>query len=131
MRIPLIHLGALVALILPASFGLAEVAVTNSQNFAAEVIEPSADRTVIVMFNAAWCGPCRSVLPRFNQLADDAALAEQMAFVLVDVDDSPDITAEYGVASLPAYVAFRGGEAIDSATGAGSLDTLVGRLPSP
>ncbi|MBQ7990772.1 MAG: thioredoxin [Oscillospiraceae bacterium] len=59
-------------------------------------------------FNATWCGPCRMLAPIVDELADE--YDGQVEFYSVDVDENPDLAAEFGVMSIPTLVVLKGGQ---------------------
>ena len=61
---------------------------------------------VLVDFYADWCGPCRSLGPTLEELAGETPEAK---IVKVNVDDSPNLAAEYGVDSIPSLKVFKNG----------------------
>lgn len=61
----------------------------------------------VVDFSAAWCGPCKSIAPVIEGLADD--YANRVRVATVDVDDNPRLAARYGVRSVPTVMLFAGG----------------------
>lgn len=63
---------------------------------------------VLIDFSAAWCGPCRSLAPVIEQLADD--YADRATVATVDVDDNPQLAAKFGIRSVPTVVLFAGGD---------------------
>lgn len=69
----------------------------DSKNFAAEVVEASHQRPVLVDFFAQWCGPCQMLKPMLEKLV------QEYDFVLakVDIDRSPDLAQAYRVEGVP------------------------------
>src|SRR5688572_13834332 len=62
----------------------------------------------VVDFSAVWCGPCRSIAPVIESLAND--YAERVTVATVDIDDNPRLAARYGVRSVPTVMLFAGGD---------------------
>lgn len=79
----------------------------------------------VIKFFAEWCGPCQLYAPVFDRAA---ARRDAANFYEVDVDQAPEIVAEYGVKTLPTTVIVRDGEVIEKVPGAKStarLDNLL------
>lgn len=51
---------------------------------------------IVVDFWATWCGPCKVIGPKFEELSDDPAYAD-LVFAKVDVDECPQVAEEAGV----------------------------------
>ncbi len=85
----------------------------NADRFQAEVLE--ADTPVLVDFTAAWCPPCRMWDPI---LAAPGASRDDVKVVKVDIDESLDLAARYGILSMPTFIVFRHGEPVTTLVGA-------------
>ena len=57
---------------------------------------------VLVDFWAPWCGPCKMQTPILEKVA--AAVGDKAVISKVNVDESPDLAAKYGIRSIPTLV---------------------------
>jgi thioredoxin 1 len=62
---------------------------------------------VLVDFYADWCGPCKALAPTLEQVAKENP---QARVVKVNIDDSPELAARYGVRSVPRLMVFKNGQ---------------------
>ena len=70
---------------------------------------------VLVDFWADWCGPCRMLGPVINELAEK--FEGQYKICKVNVDQEEELTARYGVMTIPTVILFKDGEALDKRVG--------------
>jgi len=77
---------------------------------------------VLVDFHATWCGPCRSLAPNLDALADVAG--EQLAVIKVDIDQAPAAANAFSVRSVPTLVLLDNGRIQDVRVGLQSLAQL-------
>ena len=80
-----------------------------------ELVEQS-DRPVLVDFWAAWCGPCRMVAPVIEQIARE--YKGKLLVVKINVDEKPQVSAQYSVQSIPTIMLFHRGKVLMREAGA-------------
>jgi thioredoxin 1 len=85
----------------------------NNAAFKAEVL--AATTPVLVDFWAPWCGPCRMVSPIVEEIAKD--YEGKLKVVKINVDDSQELAAQYGIMSIPTLCLFKNGECIERLIG--------------
>ncbi len=86
------------------------------ENFDAEVVQASMTLPVLVDFWAPWCAPCKSLGPVLEKLELD--YGGRFKLVKIDSDAQPQLSAAFGVRSIPTCVLMVGGQPADGFTGA-------------
>lgn len=99
------------------------ITAVNDSNFATEVLE--SDKPVLVDFWAEWCGPCKALTPVLEDVANQYT---QVKFVKLNIDESSDTPAKYGIRAIPTLILFKHGEAEVSKTGALTKSQLTSFL---
>mmetsp|Transcript_19966 Transcript_19966/g.34025 ORF Transcript_19966/g.34025 Transcript_19966/m.34025 type:complete len:144 (+) Transcript_19966:155-586(+) len=91
--------------------------VTSESEFDAK-IEGAGDALVVVDYSTTWCGPCKVIAPKFDELSD--AYPDSI-FLKVIGDATPDaskLMKREGVRSVPSFHYFKNGEKVDVVNGA-------------
>ena len=86
------------------------------ENFETEVIAASATQPVLVDFWAPWCGPCKVIGPLLEKL--EAAYAGRFKLVKIDSDKEQQLSAAFGIKSIPTVILLINGQPVDGFMGA-------------
>ena len=84
-----------------------------------------ADKPVLLVFWAEWCGPCRMVSPVVEEIA---ASHPEIAVGKVNVDEEPALAQAFRVQSIPMLVLLRDNAVVAAAVGAQSKEQLEQKL---
>ncbi len=96
----------------------------DEKNFEAEVLK--SDKLVLIDFYADWCGPCKALAPTLEKFAEDNK--DKVKVVKVNVDESPNLSAAFGIRSIPTLVTMKDNQALYGAVGnlpREALDKLI------
>lgn len=90
-----------------------DVTLDNAQQM---IIDESFQRPVLVDFWADWCGPCKSLMPILEKLAEE--YQGQFLLARINADEQQALAAQFGVRSLPTVMLIKDGQPLDGFTGA-------------
>ena len=85
----------------------------NNNNFQGEVMH--SEKLVLLDFWASWCGPCRMVSPIVDEIAAERS---DIKVCKINVDEQPELAAQFGVMSIPTLVVMKNGKVVNQAVGA-------------
>ena len=85
-----------------------------------------SDKPVLVDLWAPWCGPCNSIEPVVEKLAE--AYGDQIRFTQCNVDHNPKTADKYGVKGIPTLMFFKGGKLVDKLTGLVPMSIIEGAI---
>ena len=85
----------------------------NDRMFEPQVLK--SDKPVLVDLWAPWCGPCNSIEPVVEKLAE--AYGDRIRFARCNVDHNPKTPNKYGIKGIPTLMFFKGGKLVDKLTG--------------
>ena len=100
-----------------------EVVHVNKNNFQEIVL--NSEKQVLLDFWAPWCGPCQMVGPILEEIA---AEREDVLVCKVNVDEEPELAAQFSVSSIPLLVVMEDGKVVNQAVGARPKNAILNLL---
>ena len=95
----------------------------NKNTFENEVMH--AEKTVLLDFWAPWCGPCRMVSPIIDEIAAERT---DIRVGKINVDEEPELAAQFNVMSIPTLVVIKNGRIVNEAMGARPKSAILSLL---
>jgi thioredoxin 1 len=93
----------------------------DANNFQDEVLNSA--EPVVVDFWAEWCGPCKMIAPALEEIATE--LSGKVKIAKLNIDENPQLAAQFGVRSIPTLAMFKNGEVADIKVGASPKTALT------
>lgn len=81
---------------------------------------------VVAKFGAEWCGPCKTMEPIIESVANQ--LENKVKVMSIDVEDEPDLATKYKIRNVPTILYFKNGEFKDKSVGAMAESDLINRI---
>lgn len=102
---------------------MSNVINVDEANFEAAL---QGEQPILVDFWTPWCGPCKAIAP----ILDDLSLeyAERARVIKVNVDDNPNLAAQFGIRSIPTLFVFKNGQQVESIVGGHPKSELAALL---
>ncbi|MFA4996240.1 MAG: thioredoxin [Patescibacteria group bacterium] len=88
----------------------------------------SKKKVVLVDMFATWCGPCQMMAPFIEEIKKEYEKKDEVEILEVDIDENPEIPAEYSVMSVPTFLIFKDGKLVDTIVGATTKDNLIDKI---
>jgi thioredoxin len=100
--------------------------IVTDASFASDVLSASASAPVLVDCWAPWCTPCRIIAPLLDELAAESNGRYKIA--KLNVDENPQISAQFQIRSIPTLMIFKNGKVVDQIVGAVPKQAIAARL---
>jgi thioredoxin 1 len=100
------------------------VITVTKENFQQEVLQ--SELPVLVDFWATWCNPCRMLAPIIHEIADEHP---EIKVAKIDVDEQPELAAQFQVMSIPTLFIFKDGQVVNSAAGVRPKQQILNLIP--
>jgi thioredoxin 1 len=97
---------------------MAVASVDNEKTFDETISRAGPDTLVVIDYSTTWCGPCKVIAPKFDELSN---VYKNAIFLKVIGDTSPEaskLMKREGVRSVPSFHYFKNGEKVDVVNGA-------------
>ncbi|GHD17162.1 thioredoxin [Tianweitania populi] len=92
----------------------------DKNNFDADVLQ--SNEPVVVDFWAEWCGPCKMIAPALEEISQE--MGGKVKIAKLNIDENPELAAQFGVRSIPTLMMFKAGEVADMKVGAAPKTAL-------
>lgn len=92
----------------------------------AQAVITNTPATLIIDFYAEWCGPCKSLKPIFEEVAQE--LKNTYVFAKINIDQCREVAKKYQITSIPTIGIFSNGKMIEKITGLVSKETLLEKI---
>lgn len=89
--------------------------VASKEDFNAQ-LEAAGGKLVVVDFYATWCGPCKMIAPKLEEMSLE--FKDSVVFLKVDVDENEEIAVDYKINAMPTFIFIKNKEKVDEICGA-------------
>jgi thioredoxin 1 len=83
---------------------------------------------LVIDFWATWCGPCRTIAPIVEELANE--YEGKVVVAKCDVEECDDIAAEFSIRNIPTLIFIKDGAVKDKLVGAVSKAKVEEKIQS-
>lgn len=103
-----------------------QVVHISDDSFETDVLK--SNQPVLLDFWAEWCGPCKAIAPKLEELAKN--YAGKLKIAKINVDENQDTPTRYSIRGIPTLILFKNGQVVDKLVGnhpSESIEELIKR----
>ncbi|XP_042000842.1 thioredoxin F-type, chloroplastic-like [Salvia splendens] len=91
------------------------------------IVKAAGDKTVVVDMYTQWCGPCKIIAPRYQELSEKY---NDVLFLKLDCnDENKPLAKELGIKVVPTFKILKDSKIVKEVTGA-KIDNLIHAIDS-
>jgi thioredoxin 1 len=102
----------------------ANIKTATDTTFESEVLK--SNTPVLVDFWAEWCGPCKALAPKLEEIAGE--LSGKVSVAKLNVDENPGIPGQFGIRGIPTLILFKNGKQVDQIVGNHPKENILAML---
>lgn len=102
----------------------ANITSSSDANFENDILKSGVP--VLVDFWAEWCGPCRALAPKLEEVASE--YQDKLKIVKIDIDANQESPVQYGVRGVPTLLLFKGGQVVEQLVGNHPKDNITNMI---
>jgi thioredoxin 1 len=92
---------------------MSQTASTTDANFENDVLK--CEQPVLVDFWAEWCGPCKALAPKLEEIATQ--YQGKLKIIKLDIDENQASPTTYGIRGVPTLILFKNGKQVEQIVG--------------
>lgn len=97
---------------------------TTDQNFKNDVLDKQG--LILVDFWAQWCGPCRALGPKLEEISNEQK--KLVSVYKINIDENTKTPSDYNVRGIPTMVLFKDGKVVDQLVGNQEKDSIIDKI---
>ncbi|OPY34503.1 MAG: Thioredoxin [Methanomassiliicoccales archaeon PtaU1.Bin124] len=84
------------------------------------------DKLVVIDCWAPWCGPCRALAPKIEELSNE--MADKISFGKLNTDENEGVPMRFNISAIPTLLIFKNGNFVDRIVGSGTKEFMKSKF---